>query len=606
MSSANSSRNLNSSWRRQKGIQVARACELSRQYRIKGEDCSKFEPDVATFPHVHREIQRLRREIEELERELQHERSKASTTLGCQHCSPETPESMVSQDVGFSYEVIQRVRDGIQVRATHATSETWYEPSSLFYFIGRPTQLADQVLSGSSTSNLLDDTEVQGAGTQEDIFWRSYHTAIFLILNKNSFRVHYRSMLTAYGDSRKPSALVDISHTKQDLPEGSNNDVNIAGRCYCLRCQTLLAYELESPIIATLQCQLLCSNMLDSVCSTATRTAYMVGLHLDPPNTMHRGEKEMRRRLYKICMRLGRPFSLSQPVPPARLPDDSLLIANMSGSDFAPLGNNITWLTFNVQHIKLVTASRAIYTAFWTIDVSLRDGSTNRDNAPATVALEKFLIASMKDLEQWVDSISAVLKTRRKHDMRPYSTDKSHLEIENFALLWLQRQRLFLELIYHHLCTNAGWYEAFRWQWNAVITLVGFILAYPRATHTAAARTGIEVSIAALDIFGNNFPVAISAAKVVRRLIAKIDSLMQQSPTQELSALRISMADRAELPPHLTSDERTLQHMASNNAVTAETNGSAMIYGDTTPTALQDVFNMAFDIEQWNDLEMLW
>jgi hypothetical protein len=112
------------------------------------------------------------------------------------------------------------------------------------------------------------------------------------------------------------------------------------------------------------------------------------------------------------------------------------------------------------------------------------------------------------------------LKTKRQYEGRPLSTDGSVLEIEQFAPLWLQRQRLLLELTYHHLCINTfrpfislvsapapgslaeergmictahaiaftnnahevlsstsildGWHEVFQWQWKYVFIITSF------------------------------------------------------------------------------------------------------------------------------------
>lgn len=70
-----------------------------------------------------------------------------------------------------------------------------------------------------------------------------------------------------------------------------------------------------------------------------------------------------------------------------------------------------------------------------------------------------------------------------------------------------------------------GWYEAFQWQWNSTLSMVGFILAYPSHPSTSTARTAIDSAITVFEVFGNDFAVAASAANVTRGLAAKADFL---------------------------------------------------------------------------------
>jgi hypothetical protein len=49
---------------------------------------------------------------------------------------------------------------------------------------------------------------------QEDyfinLFWQTYHTSLFAIVDETQFKTHYQSLLVGGGEDRKPSALVDI------------------------------------------------------------------------------------------------------------------------------------------------------------------------------------------------------------------------------------------------------------------------------------------------------------------------------------------------------------------------------------------------------------
>ena len=525
---------------------------------------------------------------------------------------------------------MKRVWEGIYISTARSPQKTWYGSSSLFYFIGRidafltvalqQSHLADRMLPDSA-SNLLDGPTTVAAeeqagqptgptddpittgeyltSTQEEyflgLFWQSYYTS-YPILDELEFKKYYRSLWATPDGKRNPSALADIviavcmQYGMARLPSVerglkatsranvSNTDATIAGRWYYRRCQTLLSAELESPIISTLQCHIFCSiylcgasfqNMADSTCCLAVRTAYMLGLHLEPAQSMPRRERETRKRLWwtlyvletKMSMTLGRPFLLHDSSTTCSLPADDREIAMLVGSSFAPLGENVTWLTWNLHNTKLLLAARTAYT-------TLYDGAPDTFHAGNCQPITE-------PLEDWLKDVPGAIMTQRQNNGVPFSTDRSALQIEQFAPLWLQRQRLLLELMYHNLCINlyrpsisfasataqtpladgmamkcaahamamthmmhqvvtstsilAGWLEAFQWQWNAAMTLVGIVLAYPHDDSTGAARSTIDLSVAVLENFGNSFAVAAGAANIVGELCAKVDVLIEKS-----------------------------------------------------------------------------
>ena len=288
---------------------------------------------------------------------------------------------------------------------------------------------------------------------------------------------------------------------------------------------------------------------------------------------MPRRERETRKRLWwtlyvletKMSMKLGRPFLLHDSSTTCSLPADDREIAMLVDSSFAPLGENVTWLTWNLHNTKLLLAARTAYTTFYN---GVPDTFNAGNCQPVT-----------KPLEDWLKSVPGVIKTQRQNNGVPFSTDRSALQIEQFAPLWLQRERLLLELMYHNLCINlyrpsvsfasatgqippadgmamkcaahamalthmmhqvltstsilAGWLEAFQWQWNAAMTLVGIVLAYPHDDSTGAARRTIDLAIAALETFGNSFAVAAGAANILSELCAKVDVLTEKSQGQK-------------------------------------------------------------------------
>ena len=455
---------------------------------------------------------------------------------------------------------------------------------------------------------------------QEDyflgLFWQSYH-CIYHIIDEAEFREHYKSLWTTPGAPRSASALVDIvlamcmqygvtflprlNVTTDPKADINGNDATIAGRWYYQRCQSLLAEELESPSITTLQCYIfsviyLCNasfqNTAHSILALAIRTAQTLGLHLEPPEDMPRVQRELRKRLWWTLyslesqegMELGRPSIIQIPRVTHTLPADDQELSMRSGAHSVSTGagGSATCLTCILQSIKLILTTRAIYSAFYAKCAEVLEtngGKSLYHNPDSLETCAGFLQSSMSSLQSWLDELPHALKMPRKGNGTPLSTDRSALDLEPFTPLWLQRQRLLLELRYHTFamslyqpfisysrpfssqsrplaeansvsCLNhamalthitrqvlaetdvlGGWHEAFRWQWNAALSILGFVLACPVHPCTPAARRAITVAIAVFDVFSDNFAVAVSAAAIVRAVAAKADVLVSRFST---------------------------------------------------------------------------
>ncbi|KAI9150692.1 Transcription factor asqA [Paramyrothecium foliicola] len=714
---------------RRKRSQVARACDWCRKHRIRcdnhypcancrnrREQCSNEVSRASSLPVAHKEIDQLRQRVQELELELGRER-RMNRQLPTDSLSP--PELVASSAVSEHGDSLPGKHwGGIHMNTARSPHKTWYGPSSLFYFIGRINNFLNSTLQQAhsedhmilnSISRLIhepnaapddpsgpqvDDPEEAPnlrkpnylSSTQEeyflDLFWQSYHTSLFPILDEAEFKQHYRSLWTASGNTRKPSALVDmvvamcmqygvsmLPAVKQQQVVLDNNDASIAGRWHYRRSQTLLARELESPTISTLQCHLLCciylccgsfQNMADSACGLAVRAAYMLGIHLDPPATMPQRDRQMRKRLWwalyvldsKIGMKLGRPFLLPyhSAFGPA-LPGDTLEVAMHSGSNFAPLGDNVTWLSFNLHHSKLFRTARAVHTAFYGRDPAIPDNQTIWDDVQALQRHAQFIEPYIKTMDDWAVGVPPTLKTKRQNNGSVFSTDGSALDIELFAPLWLQRQRLLLELMYHHLCANlyrpfisfravptsgpadeasrncalhamavtnimyqvlatttilAGWHEAFQVQWNAAIILVGYVLSQPRSSLSARVRSAIDVSVSVFDIFGDSFAVAISASKIMRDLRAKINLLAEQD--QSAASYETAKSKEPVQENMRSENPMILDGIVSVPGVLTASDvwGGNLSFDELNNASMQDVFSMAFAVDEWSNLDSLW
>ncbi|KAL9611867.1 MAG: hypothetical protein Q9167_003521 [Letrouitia subvulpina] len=565
------------------------------------------------------------------------------------------------------------------------------QPNSASRCFSNPTS-PNETTDGSTTVDYL-------TGTQEDyflsLFWQSYH-CILQIVDEAEFREYYKSLWTTPGMPRKHSALVDIilalcmqygvafmprsrasrlPNLEQSRVDVDGNDATIAGRWLYRRCQTLLSAELESPSTMTIQCHIfsvyyLClasfQNMAYSTLSLAVRNAQILGLHLEPPEGLARKERELRKRLWwtlytlecKTCMKLGRPWSVEISQVTCGLPADDHELALLSGSNFASYGENITWLTYTLQITRLVLAARAVYVAFYdncadllhTGNPDARKEKTLYGEPQAMESCAKSLLASMHCLQDWLRELPNGLKTQRKGTGEPFSTDRSPLELELYAPTWLQRQRLILELFYHHLAVNlyrpfisfsinsgsstpvadglaascvnhamaityiihqvlsetdflSGWHEAFQWQWNATLTMVGFTLAYPLTPSSASARRAIDGAVNIFENFGNNFAAAASAANVTRNLATKADFLIHQlgGDAATLQASSTSSNDIASFPTSFDSPNLRTDHNPNRSSIISPDDESlAMVHN-----AMADSMNLAFAIDSFNSFEPL-
>ncbi|KZZ92878.1 Transcription factor [Moelleriella libera RCEF 2490] len=628
---------------------------------------------------AYREAEYLRKKVKELELELQ--RAKEQGDHVVQLASHHSYESGTGGGItGPSERHSSIVWKGIYVNSARSAHATWFGPSSLFYFIGRlgahiddyvqqrPRRSADIV---DVASKLL-DAAILTAPVESDrgaeqltkdfdltseqesyflnLFWDSYHT-IYPILDENEFKVHYQLLWTPGISRRRPSALVDIvlalciqygiallPNSERDV---ASDGIMTDGYQHYRRCQLLLARETDNPTISTLQCQILSAvyfccgsrtNMADGACSLAVRTSHMLGLHLDPPDSLSRPAQEMRRRMWwslyvlesKMAMKLGRPFLLPHASDVmCRLPAHDQELASLSSLNFAPLTGGCTWLSWTWYHTKLVLAGRAAHTALYSHDPRSSGVAQGRENLSNPKSLQQSptawgdtlsfessaeaLTPHLQSLESWGKSVPEALTIKCKNGGSLLGTDMSNtvealpdLQTERFAPVWLQRQRLHLQLMYHNLfvnicrpfisfvisprsspladgmavrCANhaimlthimhqalcttsstssivAGWHEAFQWQWNAAITLIGYVRAVPSVKPTrtlSAARAAVDLAIAVLEAFGETLDVAVTVTDIVRELARSVDI----RPDREVDVRTPASGAGLDIPPDL-------------------------------------------------------
>lgn len=441
-----------------------------------------------------------------------------------------------------------------------------------------------------------------------NLFWLSYHFTI-PILNEKDFREYYNTLWadcsSSLGSIRKPSALVDVilalcvQYGSAFMPRGEtvvdidSNDLSTDGRWLYRRSQILLTSERDTPTISTLQCHIYSamylinasfSNLAHKALAVAIQTAHALGLHHEAPNDSSSAEVALRRRMWwtlclldsKACIELGRPYLIHISDMTCSLPSDDEPESTNSGSNSTLVFADISWLSFHTQCVKLIITVRAIHTAFYEKCSEIITSYEDKDLYDDPELLEScaaHLLQSMKALQTWVRSVPITLQNPRKGTGEPFSTARSPIEIDPYIPLWLQRQRLLLELLYHNLamflyrpfirfppgstalypisaghsvlCLNHaaattqivhqvlteadvlnGWHQTYRLQWDAALSILGFKLAHPMCPHAPSARRAIHMAIASFDIFAaSNMAGAASAATLTRSLLEKVELL---------------------------------------------------------------------------------
>lgn len=393
-----------------------------------------------------------------------------------------------------------------------------------------------------------------------------------------------------YADALLPRDYAAIRNSIEGI-----DHVNVAntGRKFYRRCQLLLTDELEGPSITTLQCHFFSviylsnasfHNAAHSHLAMAVRTGVTLGLHLKPPESVTDQQAEFRKRLWwtvyalelKMALDLGRPLAITASQiscpPPDRHQDDP----------YTHQGTNR--FTANKHFIQLMLTALAVYATFQRkcSEALAYDNSNNSiyNNRAALELIAEAVTAAAQHFNTWQQDLPEPLKTKRLNSGKPLSTDRSMLNLKESVPLGMSRQRLFLELLFHTLSMNiyraficfdsvqqrhstpladanaassvnhaititnivyqvlkesnllAGFHETFQWQWNATITLIGFIFAFPNGPLTIPARDALITAIEVFDIIGKYLGIACSAASVARDLLARIEYLISSSSAQ--------------------------------------------------------------------------
>ncbi len=479
-----------------------------------------------------------------------------------------------------------------------------------------------------------------------NLFWQSYQITI-PIINEKEFREHYKSLwpntFSPIEAKRQPSALVDsvlalcVQYGSAFVIDIEGNDVSFAGRGLHRRSQKLLLSEYKAPTISTLQCLIYSAlylsnasmlNIGHQTLEVAISIANALGVHHETMENLSPAQTSLRPRIWwtlflldsKICHELGRPYLIEASHITCDLPSGDPSEATAFGSSLSLAFADISWLAFHTQCIKLIVTVRSIQTSFYEkcSEVStVNKGIDLYDNLDLLESCADHLLQSMKGLQDWVRNVPIALKNPRKGTGEPFSTARSAMELDPYVPLWLQSQRLQLELLYHNLTMSLhrpfirfpsssipafqmsvdhsvsclshaivttsilhqvftegdilnGWQQAYQFQWDAALSILGFGLAHPLCRHSPSARRAIHIAIANFDtLAANHCALATSAGAVTRNVLDKIDvfasgfrnnltSSDHSSPSvQSGPPSRNSLAISPPVPQHIRASSRT-------------------------------------------------
>ncbi|KAJ6783760.1 hypothetical protein PWT90_03400 [Aphanocladium album] len=655
--------------------QVWRACDRCRARRVKcdntrpciqcherGVSCtnSKGGDDPRSLPQALREIEKLRLRVSDLEAELAACRQPSTQSNRLMLPSPSETPYTSPDDLQSASRPTRRSRRrhygrswvGTHTASPRSEQTSYYGTSSGFYFLHRIgsylaevfqqapprrhtypqgigatwkelTPLAKQ--SADNTPKHAEAPDPNMPRVQEEqfiaLYWQFYNCTI-PIIDDVDFMDHYNSLWDNDDTRRQPCPLTDIivalsmQHSWSFLAipssSGTFQDPSIAGRWYFRRCQTLLAVDMETPSLATVQCKMLSfiylcnasfANTAHLALGQASRMAQILGLHLEPAENFPRKSRELHKRVWcclytmeaRLSLKLGRPSAIDgfSSTTTAPSEDAELGLLSSAGSD----ASDITWMTYAIRLRSLMETVLEIHDSLQegvdqifekkNLDCSLYEDSE------AVEWYAKAVTDQSPSMHEWASQLPQGLQLKRKDNGVPCSVDRSSLSIDLEAPLWLQRQRISLELIYHsqmitlyrpcivfrrsssaaaysalvsqnavtalrHAITYSnhmhqavtetdimnGWQEFLTWQWNATITIVGFLLAHPVDAATATAYKAVDTGVAVFEAFSGSYTMAANAASAIRELRNKIDLLSHRF----MEGMEIGLAEASPKP----------------------------------------------------------
>ncbi|KAI9041448.1 Zn(II)2Cys6 transcription factor [Aspergillus affinis] len=636
-------------------------CDNCRQ---RGSQCSNSNPSEAyPAQTASREIQRLRNRVRDLQAQLKKANEHASSTAPEELASSSASTASGPIDFANTGKNLYNAWEGVAAADERTGRAIYYGPLSSSYLVTRMTRYLCKALNRTTLDfpfpalisqvddarpvagqqSLWDSEVADLSRAQEEHFlvllWQSFH-CICPVLSEGDFGAYYESLwsdtIPGLDDRRKPSALVDsllavcmqygstflVTDDESIDSEQATHTSSMAYGFY-QRSQRLLMNELEAPSIASLQSHIYSviylsnASLLNSAHATlgvAIRTAQALRLHLRPLDGTPPEERELHLRIWWSLYQLDTSLSMALDRPPlldwddvaCPLPSDhegAAEAGSLSGTALPSSAHQpISWLSFHVQQVKLTVVARRVQAAFKAECARLLSPTVqNIYGEPAIIeSLAGFVGREMRTIYHWLQGVPQPLKTERKDGREPFSTDRTPLSLDPTAPLWLQRQRLLLEINYHHFqiatlrsfvrfppraslptplcdshnisCLNhammltnllhqvlsetdllRGWRPVVQYQWDAMVCILAFVLANPVCPPTPAGRRCLQTAIHTLDLMGQQYAVARNAAEIGREIARRVEWLVEQFRSSLVPGRRLQPTPPSQSPADLGS-----------------------------------------------------
>ncbi|KAI0003556.1 hypothetical protein F4779DRAFT_634516 [Xylariaceae sp. FL0662B] len=460
-----------------------------------------------------------------------------------------------------------------------------------------------------------------------DLFWQTYYFS-YPILNEIDLRRQFRSLWADchIGASRASSPLLDIvlalciqlgssliheqrpasdhnSSNDTDRNHGSNSScqgsvVNssnstLPGFQYYRRCEEALDHAIESPSITTVQCYIFSIvylyqaglfNRAQVVAAKVIMMALMLGVPSELPSSEPEPIREIARRTWwslyildaKLAVEAGRPLMVSAIPSNCHLPSDSDEVAKWLSPHYSHDTSCATWLGYQTQTLRLldtVTTIANVLHAKYDVVVGQGGYEDFVTNASAREQCACVLSKYMENLIAWAKQVPASYAVPRRASGQPFSTDRSPIDFSPNILIHCQRQRLLLELSYHHYCISLyqpfvrlvttsdsptpvsdsiasaalnhalaftsmahqaltssealnGVHNILRWQTNALFTIFGYAYTFPICGMSASIRSSMDVGIAVIDMYRETQPEAGPISVMARTIADDVGSVV--------------------------------------------------------------------------------
>ncbi|KAJ5697284.1 hypothetical protein N7488_010968 [Penicillium malachiteum] len=155
--------------------------------------------------------------------------------------------------------------------------------------------------------------------------------------------------------------------------------------------------------------------------------------------------------------------------------------------------------------------------------LSLHDDTWMYNQSPTRTLQRTLLELQFHDLVIWFHRPFIQFPS---HDLVPQRSPGA----DAHATTALQHALKVTEIIHRRMLNHDALYgcsDVYQYVWNAVLTLIGFLLAYPLCYWVPIARQHVELSFQILDTAKTSNPIASRAAHLTRYLLGRVNALME-------------------------------------------------------------------------------